>query len=60
MLRRARKQTATWKEYTDARKVYKETIKNCKKKATEDHLNKLKDIKNIGEAWTYINAKRKL
>lgn len=59
ILRKARRQIVTWNEYTERRRAYKNTIKESKQKATEEHLKRLKEINNIGDAWKYINSKRK-
>lgn len=54
-LRAARKDQATWGEFQQARRDYKQIIKEEKKLYIESIKNELDNVKNMNEGWKFIN-----
>lgn len=54
----ARNDPSKWRDYSEAKKMYKTEIKKSKQNMLQIEAEKLSNIKNINEAWNYIKTNR--
>lgn len=57
--RTAARANGDWNCYREKRKRYKQIIKESKRAFEQAQMDKLREIKNIKDAWTFINANKR-
>lgn len=57
---RKAKEEGDYSEYHEVRRAYKQIIRESKEAEVQKTIDELKGIKNLAEAWKYINRTRKV